>query len=181
VAQDRETLDATLDAPAGTHEIRARSELGGDRIPLSDQQFLDLITVHVADFIEQVFVTWLQGRTRAAVVRTVAMKTSVQSRNMKTAITRSHAQRPDDSCCTICTAIAQEVCGVTSSHDGTNPCVEELAQSCRLLRTCMPRSLTRWLTGRWSGRLPRQTCGTAGALATHGDIVVARTGAWLKS
>lgn len=52
--QDRETLDATLDAPAGTHEIRARPEVGGERIPLTDQQFRDLITVHVADFIEQV-------------------------------------------------------------------------------------------------------------------------------
>ena len=52
--QDRETLDATLTAPPGTHEIRARSELGGERIPLTDKQFMDLITVHVADFIEQV-------------------------------------------------------------------------------------------------------------------------------
>ena len=53
-AQDRETLDATLSAPSGGHEIRSRSELGGERIPLTDQQFMDLITVHVADFIEQV-------------------------------------------------------------------------------------------------------------------------------
>ncbi len=52
--QDRETLDATLSAPAGAHEIRSRSELGGERIPLTDRQFMDLITVHVGDFIEQV-------------------------------------------------------------------------------------------------------------------------------
>ncbi len=52
--QDRETLDATLSASSGAHEIRSRSELGGDRISLTDQQFMDLITVHVGDFIEQV-------------------------------------------------------------------------------------------------------------------------------
>ena len=52
--QDRETLDATLGAAPGAHEIQARPEVGGQRIPLTDQQFEDLIRLHLADFTEQV-------------------------------------------------------------------------------------------------------------------------------
>ncbi|CAL8468548.1 g8088 [Coccomyxa elongata] len=51
---DRETLDATLSAPAGKHTIRARPDVGGHEIVLTDQQFSDLITVHLADWLEQV-------------------------------------------------------------------------------------------------------------------------------
>lgn len=52
--QDRKTLDSTLDALPGTHAIRARPGVGGEQIPLSDQQFEDLIRLHLADFTEQV-------------------------------------------------------------------------------------------------------------------------------
>ncbi len=51
---DRATLDATLSAPPGTHSIRARPAVGGHEIPLTDEQFTDLVTVHVADWLEQV-------------------------------------------------------------------------------------------------------------------------------
>lgn len=50
---DRATLDATLSAPAGQHSIRARPDVGGAHIPLTDQQLEDLITVHLADWLEQ--------------------------------------------------------------------------------------------------------------------------------
>ena len=51
---DRATLDATLSAPAGQHSIRARPDAGGAHIPLTDRQLEDLITVHLADWLEQV-------------------------------------------------------------------------------------------------------------------------------
>jgi hypothetical protein len=51
---DRVTLDATLSAPAGKHKIMARPDVGGHEIALTDQQFEDLITVHLADWLEQV-------------------------------------------------------------------------------------------------------------------------------
>ena len=51
---DRATLDATLSAAPGTHAIRARPALGGHEIKLTDEQFHDLITVHLADWLEQV-------------------------------------------------------------------------------------------------------------------------------
>lgn len=51
---DRASLDATLSAPAGKHKIRARTDVGGHEIVLTDQQFSDLITVHLADWLEQV-------------------------------------------------------------------------------------------------------------------------------
>ena len=51
---DRVTLDATLSAPAGKHKIKARPDVGGHEIALTDQQFEDLITVHLADWLEQV-------------------------------------------------------------------------------------------------------------------------------
>ncbi len=50
---ERSTLDATLDAAPGEHCVRARPDVGGERIPLTDQQFTDLITVHLADWLEQ--------------------------------------------------------------------------------------------------------------------------------
>lgn len=34
--------------------FQARPDVGGERIPLSEQQFTDLITVHLADWLEQV-------------------------------------------------------------------------------------------------------------------------------
>lgn len=39
---------------AGTRTISARPEVGGQQIALSDQQFEDLIRLHLADFTEQV-------------------------------------------------------------------------------------------------------------------------------
>lgn len=51
---DRATLDATLAAALGTHAIKARPALGGHDIKLTDEQFQDLITVHLADWLEQV-------------------------------------------------------------------------------------------------------------------------------
>ena len=52
---DRTTLDATLSDSPGTHSIHARPDVaGGARIPLTDSQFSDLITVHLADWLEQV-------------------------------------------------------------------------------------------------------------------------------
>ena len=52
---DRTTLDATLSDSPGQHSIRARPDVaGGAHISLSDSQFSDLITVHLADWLEQV-------------------------------------------------------------------------------------------------------------------------------
>ena len=52
---DRTTLDATLSDSPGQHSIRARPDVaGGAHIPLSNSQFSDLITVHLADWLEQV-------------------------------------------------------------------------------------------------------------------------------
>jgi hypothetical protein len=50
---DRISLDSTLDAAPGEHCVRARPDVGGERIPLNDRQFTDLITVHLADWLEQ--------------------------------------------------------------------------------------------------------------------------------
>ena len=52
---DRTTLDATLSDSPGKHSIHARPDVaGGAHIPLTDSQFSDLITVHLADWLEQV-------------------------------------------------------------------------------------------------------------------------------
>ena len=45
-------LVITLTAHA--RAFQARPDVGGERIPLSEQQFTDLITVHLADWLEQV-------------------------------------------------------------------------------------------------------------------------------
>jgi len=50
---DRISLDSTLDAAPGEHCVRARPDVGGERIPLNDRQLTDLITVHLADWLEQ--------------------------------------------------------------------------------------------------------------------------------
>ena len=50
---DRTTLDAALDAAPGERWLMARPDVGGERIALSEQQFTDLITVHLADWLEQ--------------------------------------------------------------------------------------------------------------------------------
>ena len=52
---DRTTLDRTLSDKQGAHSICARPDVaGGAHIPLTDSQFEDLITVHLADWLEQV-------------------------------------------------------------------------------------------------------------------------------
>lgn len=51
---DLASLDATVDAPAGEHFVMARKQHGGKRMPLTDQQYRDLITVQLADWLEQV-------------------------------------------------------------------------------------------------------------------------------
>ena len=52
---DRTTLDKTLSDSSGHHSIRVRPEVAeGAHIPLTDSQFNDLITVHLADWLEQV-------------------------------------------------------------------------------------------------------------------------------
>lgn len=51
---DLASLDATMDAPPGKHHVMARKQHGGHPIPLTDQQYRDLITVQLADWLEQV-------------------------------------------------------------------------------------------------------------------------------
>ena len=51
---DLASLDATMDAPSGKHHVMARKQHGGQPIPLTDQQYRDLITVQLADWLEQV-------------------------------------------------------------------------------------------------------------------------------
>lgn len=51
---DLRSLDATMDAPSGKHFVLARKQHGGHEIPLTDQQYQDLITVQLADWLEQV-------------------------------------------------------------------------------------------------------------------------------
>ena len=52
---DRTTLDRTLSDSHKAHSICARPDVaGGAHIPLTDFQFKDLITVHLADWLEQV-------------------------------------------------------------------------------------------------------------------------------
>ena len=48
------SLDATMDAASGKHSVMARKQHGGHTIPLTDQQYRDLITVQLADWLEQV-------------------------------------------------------------------------------------------------------------------------------
>ena len=51
---DLKSLDATMDAPSGEHFVLARQQHGGHHIPLTDRQYRDLITVQLADWLEQV-------------------------------------------------------------------------------------------------------------------------------
>ena len=51
---DLASLDATMDAPSGKHHVTARKQHGGQPVPLTDQQYRDLITVQLADWLEQV-------------------------------------------------------------------------------------------------------------------------------
>lgn len=60
---DRTTLDSTLSDSPGAHSISARPDVaGGAHIPLTNSQFKDLITVHLADWLEQVRPQQLQCR-----------------------------------------------------------------------------------------------------------------------
>lgn len=51
---DLASLDATMNAPSGRHQVLARKQHGSCMIPLTDQQYRDLITVQLADWLEQV-------------------------------------------------------------------------------------------------------------------------------
>ena len=51
---DLASLDATMDAAPGKHHVMTRKQHGGQRISLTDQQYRDLITVQLADWLEQV-------------------------------------------------------------------------------------------------------------------------------
>ena len=51
---DLASLDATMDAPSGKHHVVARKQHGTEQVPLTDQQYHDLITVQLADWLEQV-------------------------------------------------------------------------------------------------------------------------------
>lgn len=51
---DLASLDATMNAPSGGHQVLARKQHGSCMIPLTDQQYRDLITVQLADWLEQV-------------------------------------------------------------------------------------------------------------------------------
>ncbi len=51
---DLASLDATMGAPSGKHQVMARKQHGNHVIPLTDQQYRDLITVQLADWLEQV-------------------------------------------------------------------------------------------------------------------------------
>ena len=51
---DLASLDATMDHAAGQHYVMAREQHGGAKVPLTDQQYHDLITVQLADWLEQV-------------------------------------------------------------------------------------------------------------------------------
>ncbi len=50
---DLVSLDVTMDAPSGKHQVMARKQHGSYVIPLTDQQYRDLITVQLADWLEQ--------------------------------------------------------------------------------------------------------------------------------
>lgn len=50
---DLASLDATVDDAAGQHSVLAREQHGGQRVQLTDQQYTDLITVQLADWLEQ--------------------------------------------------------------------------------------------------------------------------------
>ena len=47
-------MDLTLIDLPGHHKLLLREEHGSKVVKLTDQQFLDLITVHLADWLEQV-------------------------------------------------------------------------------------------------------------------------------
>lgn len=51
---DLATLDATMEHEAGQHYIKARAQHGAMKVPLSDLQYRQLITVQLADWLEQV-------------------------------------------------------------------------------------------------------------------------------
>ena len=51
---DLASLDATMGAPSGKHQVMARKQHGNHVIPLTGQQYRDLITVQLADWLEQV-------------------------------------------------------------------------------------------------------------------------------
>ena len=51
---DLASLDATMGDEPGQHNIRAREQHGGKLVPLTDEQYRNLITVQLADWLEQV-------------------------------------------------------------------------------------------------------------------------------
>lgn len=54
---DRATLDASLDHSSSRKTVEARKEVGGAKIELDEQQFRDLISVHLGDWLQQVTIT----------------------------------------------------------------------------------------------------------------------------
>lgn len=50
---DLASLDATMGAPSGKHQVLARKQHGNHVVPLTDRQYRDLITVQLADWLEQ--------------------------------------------------------------------------------------------------------------------------------
>ena len=66
---DLASLDATMDVPSGKHQVLARKQHGSYVIALTDQQYRDLITVQLADWLEQVHSSALALRLDAVIVR----------------------------------------------------------------------------------------------------------------
>ncbi|MCJ1425705.1 hypothetical protein MMC29_003605, partial [Sticta canariensis] len=50
---DLASLDATMEHESGQHFVVARAQQGGMKVPLSDAQYRQLITVQLADWLEQ--------------------------------------------------------------------------------------------------------------------------------
>ena len=62
---DRATLDAAVMQNSQTSStVNARPEVGGHAIQLSRQQFLDLISVHLGDWLQQVRLPWIHPSSR---------------------------------------------------------------------------------------------------------------------
>ena len=51
---DRATLDAAVIQNKSSCIINARPEVGGQAVQLDRQQFIDLISVHLGDWLQQV-------------------------------------------------------------------------------------------------------------------------------
>ncbi len=86
-----------MDAPSGKHHVMARKQHGGQPIPLTDQQYRDLITVQLADWLEQVC-----ANSQPCVQQNSTM---VSSRHDTTHEHDTKTKRMNVSCCILCTCL----------------------------------------------------------------------------